>query len=694
MTRILLVLAACLITSIQCSAETSKQPPNIITILVDDLGFSDLGCYGGEIDTPNLDALAAGGVRFTQFYNTSRCCPSRASLLTGLYQHQAGIGHMVYRDYGPNYRKSLSQQCVTFGEVLSKAGYKTMMSGKWHVGHTDDHSRPEVRGFDRFTGIYSHVDSYWKVLKGCDIYRDGKRFIPADESPINPYRPDEEFYTTDFFTDVAIDYIEQATNDVNSEQPFLLHLCYNVPHFPLETPDELIEKYRGRYMRGWDVLREEKLDRMKRLGIVSATQTLATNKGFENRKLEGFTGVGVDTQMLPSWDSLSEDDQKELDFRRAMYAGQVDNLDQNIGRLIECLRSKSLFDNTVILFLSDNGCSGELGLFGMNWGEYRSDNYREWRKKSGWSISQGQCWASFSNTPFRKYKKFVHEGGIASPLIVHWPDGIKRRGDVCSNQIFHLIDVMPTLCEVASTRYPLTFDGKVIPPPEGISMLPYAREPGKAGTSRTLFWQHENHSAVRVGNWKLVTDNDRTTKGWELYDLNQDRSESEDLATEFPGRVKELMDKWSAWADRVGATPFPENRTDEDRPEVEPPLRHLFGAKLLLEKLESAELTADQMREFNRLSVSNRLEIDALRTKAEITPALIKRRDKVFSKLKQQPDLEGDALWIELQRRADLSDIQRDAFRETHERNKRFRKEVLKLLNTEQRKILASKKAK
>ena len=230
----------------------TKKRPNIIIMFVDDMGYSDVGCFGGEIETPNIDALAAGGVRFTQFYNTARCCPSRACLLTGLYPHQAGVGMMVYRDYGEGYLGNLNDQCVTFGEVLKEAGYQTMLVGKWHAGHRI-HARPELRGFERFTGIYPHIDSYWKVLEGCDIYRDKKLFIPAGENPVNPYRPDEEFYTTDFFTDNAIDYINQARE--SSSQPFLLHLCFNVPHFPLEAPDDLIPKYRGKYMKGWDKLR-------------------------------------------------------------------------------------------------------------------------------------------------------------------------------------------------------------------------------------------------------------------------------------------------------------------------------------------------------------------------------------------------------------------------------------------------------
>ena len=333
------------------SSDSRSQRPNIVILFVDDLGFSDVGCFGGEIETPHLDRLAANGLRFTQFYNTARCCPSRASLLTGLYPHQAGIGMMVYRNYGTGYRGNLNEQCVTFGEVLQAAGYQTMLVGKWHAGHEPD-SRPEVRGFKKFTGIYPHIDSYWKVLQACDIYRDKTLYIPAGEDCINPYNPLREFYTTDFFTDVALDYIDQALED--SSRPFLLHACYNVPHFPLEAPEDLIEKYLGRYRQGWDRLRREKLERLKKMQLVAQQQKLPRTKGFVNQKISGFTEVGVDADFLPAWDSLSQSDQEELDFRRAMYAAQIDRFDQNVGRLVAHLEHRGVLDNTLILFFSEN----------------------------------------------------------------------------------------------------------------------------------------------------------------------------------------------------------------------------------------------------------------------------------------------------------------------------------------------------
>lgn len=540
------------------SVAEAAQRPNIVILFADDLGYSDIGCFGGEIETPNLDRLAAEGVRFTQFYNAGRCCPARASLLTGLYPHQAGVGMMVYRNWGPGYQGFLNQQCVTFGEVLGAAGYRTMMTGKWHAGHMPE-SLPEVRGFDRFTGVYLHIDSYWKVLPNCDVYRDGKVLIPAQENPVNPYHPDREFYTTDFFTDVAVDYIDRALGE--SDKPFLLHVCYNAPHFPLEAPDDLIEKYRGRYMIGWDELRKAKFARMKKMELLLPKQVLPQVVSNVAQRVPHLPFKDlVDSDPLPKWEELSHRDQEELDFRRAMYAAQVDRMDQNIGRIIKCLEDHGALDNTLILFFSDNGCSGELGMFGMNWHQYKRSNYGEWRKKSGWSISQGQCWASYSNTPFRKFKQYVHEGGIASPFIAHWPRGITGRGRIVSNQMFHLVDIVPTLCEVAETKYPTEFRGRTITPTPGISMVPYWKGDVDEPVERTLYWQHMDHSAVRQGNWKLVTLNDRSSDEWELYDLTLDRSETDNVIDEHPDVARTLMAKWRAWAAEVHALPFPEDR--------------------------------------------------------------------------------------------------------------------------------------
>ena len=537
--------------------------PNFVIVLCDDLGWSDVGCYGGEIETPNIDKLAANGVRFTQAYNTCRCCPSRASLLTGLWSHQAGIGMMVYRDEGPGYEGNLQEDVATFGDALGAAGYRTMMVGKWHVGHRDPNALPEKHGWQHFTGVYSHIDSYWNLLRGSPIHRNGELWIPSGQEPKNPYRPDEDFYTTDFFTDAAIDLIEQASADTSN--PFVLHLCYNVPHFPLETPDDLIEKYLGRYTAGWDEMTRDKIERQKAMGLIHNKTKSKRNHSFANVQIS--TDIprrfGMPAGNIPRWDKLNEEAHRELDFRRAMYAGQVDNLDQNIGRLVAHLRDKNVLENTVILFLSDNGCSGETGDFGMNWGSYLQSNYSSWKKKSGWSISQGACWAAYSNAPFRMYKKFVHEGGIATPLIAHWPKGIANPGRIESEAVVHLVDIFPTLLELSGAAHPTKRNGQPVKSLVGQSFARHLKSSDAATNSRTLYWQHENNSAIRDGDWKLVTFNDRRDDSWELYRIggeNPDRGETRNLASEHPDKAAELKAKWSAWGQSVNALPFPEQR--------------------------------------------------------------------------------------------------------------------------------------
>ena len=587
----------------------SKQP-NIILILADDLGYSDLGCYGSEIETPRLNDLAENGIRFTQMYNAARCCPSRASLLTGLYQHQVGVGFMVYGNWGTGYEGSLNENGVTLGEALREAGYTTFTSGKWHAAaHRDppDHSLPEHRGFDRSTVVRTHIDSYWKVLKGCDIYQDGKLLIPGDNDNTelkNPYQRHKDFYTTDYFTDVALEYIDGAVND--GSKPFFLYLTYNAPHFPLEAPDETIAKYESKlkdpdwlaeFGDGWDQMRQKKLVRQKAMGIVPKGQQLPVVHYFNNVRVMPGMQTGTNHNPLPKWKDLPEDVKSEACFRRAIYNAQIDKMDENIGRVIDKLKAEGVYENTLILFVSDNGCSGEMGVFGTHFeggkydyaeGEFRNgeftrrgsreeggwsykdrlegvgykkSNYTQWKKFSGWATSQGQGWASYSNSPFRKFKKFTHEGGIASPLIVHWPNGFRAKGEISSQPYFHFIDVMPTLLDAAGATYPKNYSGKSRLPLEGVSMLPYLREPDREMHDRPIFWQHETHAAVRRGRWKLVTDNDRTEPiVWELYDLADDRSETNNVSTQHPNIVNELSTEWNHFANRANVKPFPETR--------------------------------------------------------------------------------------------------------------------------------------
>jgi arylsulfatase A-like enzyme len=511
------------------------ERPNIILIMADDMGYSDIGCYGGEIPTPNIDGLASGGLRFTEFYNTGRCCPTRASLMTGLYPHEAGVGHMVYSNRGPGYLDHLNDRCVTIAEVLGAAGYQTMMTGKWHVGHAPG-QWPSDRGFEQFYGIHIHVDSYFKVLKGCPVYHNGQLAIPPTTDPPNTLHPGEEWYTTDVFTDWALKFLGE-TNP--AEKPFFLYVAYNSPHWPLEAPDENVKHFRGKYGEGWDTLRETKLARMKKMGIVTEGTVLSPSEN-------------------PTWDSIPEADQVELDFRRAIYSGQIERMDQNVGRIVAKLDRMGVMDNTLILFLSDNGCCAEGGMFGYKWGKNRVENHAAWRNESARSSSTGQAWACASNTPFRLYKRWVHEGGIATPLIAHWPSKIRGTGEL-TQQPGHVVDIMATCCDVGEANYPKIRDGEAVHEMRGISLLPTFENPAKV-EPRTLYWEHEQHAAIRDGNWKLVSLNGMDETQWRLYDLDQDRSEMHDRSEAMPERVKNLKQRWTKWARETDVLPWPRDR--------------------------------------------------------------------------------------------------------------------------------------
>ncbi len=529
------VVATCLLLTVSPAA---GDRPNLVLILADDMGYSDLGCYGGEIETPHLDRMAANGLRFTQFYNTARCVPARASLLTGLYLHQTGLGHMVYNDRGPEfpgYRTALNRHCVTFVEVLREAGYQTRMTGKWHAGH-DEGSRPSDRGFDRFIGMHSHVDSYFIVRDrhpGERLFKNNDLLLDGTTDPPNHLNPDEEWYTTRVYTDWAIEFVDEA---VENDAPFVLYVAHNAPHWPLEALDEDIEKYRGKYRDGWEPIRQARYERMREMGLLDERWTLPPSDA-------------------PQWDRLSEDDRDNLDFRRTIYAAQIDRLDQEIGRLVERLQEHDVADNTLILFLSDNGCAAEPEgrPFGYQFRNNRVDNFDEWRAESGRSSSQGRAWANASNTPFRLYKKSTHEGGIATPLIAYWPAGIAetQRGQLY-REPGHLVDIMATFVDVTGADYPERFAGHDIRPMEGVSLRPaFAGHSLERG--RPLFWEHQSNWAIRDGRWKLVADG----AGAELYDMEADRTEMRNLADRDPQRVRELTETWHAWARRRNVLPWP-----------------------------------------------------------------------------------------------------------------------------------------
>jgi arylsulfatase A-like enzyme len=509
---------------LQFSCTSTSPPPNIILILADDMGYSDLGSYGGEISTPNLDHLAYEGTRFTQMYNAARCCPTRASLITGLYPHQAGFGGMVNPvgkvPEGP-YQGYLSRHSVTIAEVLKDAGYYTAASGKWHVGEERPHW-PTDRGFDNYYGLISGAANYFDISRGKA--EDTKRHFAMDSAEYLP--PGDGFYMTDAITEHAVSFLEKAAV---LDQPFFLFLPYTAPHWPLHAKQEDIDKYRGTYMKGWDRLRQERYGRMVRMGLVAEDWLLSTR----------------DPQAMP-WDELSEEEKDRMDVLMSIYAAQVDCMDQGIGEVIRQLEVMGERENTLIMFLSDNGGSEEYGPWGSDfWGNFWDG---EARPGSGDSYhSYGGSWANLSNTPFRLYKKRVHEGGIATPFIVNWPAREAWKGQIAHHPA-HVIDIMTTICELTGAAYPEEYAGNSITPMPGKSLLP-ALQANPRPLHEAICWEHQGNRAIRRGNWKLVA---KQGEPWELYDLSVDRSETNNLIDKETSLAGELKEMYEQWAGEVG----------------------------------------------------------------------------------------------------------------------------------------------
>lgn len=520
----------------------SAKRPNIIFILADDMGFSDIGCYGSEIETPHLDELARGGLRFSDFHNSPRCCPSRAALLTGLYSHQAGMGMMV-ADYGrypyPAYAGDLSQQCVTIAEALKAGGYTTLMTGKWHLTpyNGSKHNYPLQRGFERYYGIINGAASYFDPIS-----------LTQDNEPIEVAKDDKDYYFTDAIGDHSAKFIEDAAKE---QKPFFLYAAFTAGHWPLMAPEETIAKYKGRYSKGWDAQRRERHAKQLAMGLV--------------REEWGLTDRD---QRVPAWELASDHDWEQR--RMEVYAAQIDRLDQNIGKITGKLRQLGILDDTLIFFMSDNGGNYE-EMAKIPAGKRRSSEIPE-LTKDGLPIVQGNDpsitpgpattwtsygipWGNVSNTPFRLYKHYAHEGGTSTPFIAHWPRGLKRNG--ITHTIGHEIDVMPTCLEVAGVSLPAVSKAGTPPPrPEGKSLVPIFE--GRMLPERSLFWEHEGNSAVREGKWKLVS---RFPDAWELYDMESDRTERHDLADQFPDRVRKMAADYAEWAHRVGVQPWPMPQT-------------------------------------------------------------------------------------------------------------------------------------
>lgn len=517
--------------------------PNIVLILADDMGFSDLGCYGSEIPTPNLDHLAAGGVRFTQFYNTPRCCPSRAALLTGLYPQEAGVGGMMEDRGIPGYRGDLNTNCVTLAEVLRGAGYHTAMVGKWHLSHiyfdgkkqlnheTDEpfwetkQDWPMQRGFESYYGTIHGVSSYFDPFSLVD-----------GNTPVKPDKKD--FYYTDAIADHAVSDIDQLAG---GDRPFFLYVAFTAPHWPMQAPEADIAKYRGTYMAGWDVIRSNRFQKEIQLGVVSKDWTLSPRDPRV---------VAWEHAPNKAWQAN----------RMATYAAMVQHLDQGVGRIVAELQRENISTNTLVLFLSDNGACDEVVHAQYYDVPSRTRDGRAIKVGNGdpdvfagpvdvWQ-SYGVPWANVSDTPFRLYKHYTHEGGISTPFIAYWPAVVKNGGGL-THQIGHITDIMPTLVEVAGANYPAKFKSGDIKPMEGQSLLPIFE--GRDRAERTpIFWEHEGNRAVHFKNWKLVS---RYPGPWELYDIEADRTEQNDLAATHPDKVKELSDLYDQWAQRCGVVP-------------------------------------------------------------------------------------------------------------------------------------------
>jgi arylsulfatase A-like enzyme len=485
---------------LQAANAEANDRPNIILIMADDMGFSDIGCYGGEVRTPHLDRLAAEGLRFTQFYNNAKCTTTRASLLTGLYPRPRG--------------GLLKTNMVTIAEVMKAGGYSTCLSGKWHLGSKAPR-RPSDRGFDQYFGL----------LDGCCNFFDpsipdpkfkGSRVRVVAKDDVRMTRFPDDFYMTDAISDYATGYIKQAAD---GEKPFFLHVCYTAPHYPLHAKPEDIARYKGKYMQGWSALRAARHKRQIEMGLIDPRWKLA----------------GPNREVKP-WEA--DANKHWQDLRMAVYAAMIDSMDQGIGQILKQLDESGAADNTLVLFLSDNGGCAEIP---------GGEDPRRIPGVKEFYTTCGPGWAFAQNTPFRRYKSWVHEGGISTPLIARWPKVI--RPNSITREVAHIIDFLPTFAEIGGAKYPAEFGGEKILPVEGLSMRPVFAG-GTRKRHERLFWEWAGNRAVREGRWKLCWD--KGVKRWELYDLIADRTETNDLAAKHAERVVRMSTRWYGWADETG----------------------------------------------------------------------------------------------------------------------------------------------
>ena len=539
--------------------------PHIVVIMADDMGYTDVGCYGSEIETPVIDRLAMNGLRFTQFYNTSRCCPTRAALLTGLYSHQAGIGLMTSDRGWEAYRGNLNDRCVTIAEALQPAGYRTYMSGKWHVTrhiapNGDKSNWPRQRGFDHFYGTIIGAGSFFDPATLC---RENT-FITPENDP--QYAP-EIFYYTDAISDNAAMFVQEHFQS-HERDPMFLYVAYTSAHWPMHAPEQEILKYKGAYDAGYEAIRQTRYQKAIELGVIDPNWPLSP------------PSVRWESETNRAWNLRCME----------VYAAMVDRMDQGIGRILSEIESAGQLDNTMIIYLQDNGgCAEAFGRrdnsaqredfdfapFGPDdlqtkiWPPMQTRDGRWVRTGPNTNpgsedtfVAYGTGWANVSNTPFRGYKHDPYEGGISTPLVVHWPRGISQ--DMVGSTIdtpSHLIDLLPTCLDAAGATYPAERKGMRILPPEGVSLIPTFKS-AEVQRENPLCFEHHGNLALRDGRWKIVSmyQKDRPTR-WELYDMQNDRTELKDLADVYPERLHQMVQQWHDWADRVGVQPWPiENR--------------------------------------------------------------------------------------------------------------------------------------
>lgn len=505
---------ALLLSTSTVQAADQESPPNVLIILADDLGFSDLGCYGSEIATPNLDGLAADGLRFTQFYNTARCWPTRAAILTGYYAQQVRRDSLPGAPRGKQGRQTWAR---LLPDMLKPLGYRSYHSGKWHI----DGGRI-AGGFDKSYSIEDH----------------NRFFYPQnhllDDKPLPRVGKDEDYYATTAIAQHAIDCLSEHAEQ-HSDKPFFQYLAFICPHFPLHAPAKDIAKYHGKYDAGWEVTRQNRWEKLQSSGIINTSLSkLEREVGPPYHFPEALKALGSGEVNRPlPWSELTAEQQQFQAAKMEVHAAIVDRMDQEIGRVLDQIRKMNALDNTLIMFLSDNGASAEIMVRGDGHDPSAPAGSAET------FLCLGPGFSSAANTPFRRHKTWVHEGGISTPLVVHWPSGIKARGEL-RNDPGHVIDIVPTVLDAAGGKPLETYQGEKVPPAPGLSLLPAFGQDG-AVEHHDIWWLHENNRAIRVGDWKLVA-----AKGdsWALYDLNKDRAESHNLADKYPEKVKELAELW------------------------------------------------------------------------------------------------------------------------------------------------------